>query len=124
MYADNQRRSASQRVNDEFLRRMMGGNLTPSPKAERSEQPTASACAICSQGCERNDRPNMTDSCPTTLHAPSLAMVYSPRQCWRNVLSPEEGLKKGSIFEELVLPLEADGRGGINCRGTEVRTRK
>lgn len=120
MYADNHRRSASQRVNDDFLRRMMGGELTS------NAEPTARAAER-----ENAERPKISvqeDDCPSTLHAPSLAMVYSPRQCWRNVLSPEEGLQQGSIFSELVLPFEPDGKSnsgcGCNIRGTEVRTRR
>ena len=46
-------------------------------------------------------------SCPTEIPAPALAMVYSPRQCWRKLLDPAEGLKQGTIFAELVLPFEA-----------------
>ena len=46
-------------------------------------------------------------SCPTEIHAPALAMVYCPRQCWRKLLDPAEGLKQGTIFAELVLPFEA-----------------
>ena len=46
-------------------------------------------------------------SCPTEIAAPALAMVYCPRQCWRKLLDPEEGLKHGTIFAELVLPFEA-----------------
>lgn len=52
-------------------------------------------------------------SCPTEIPAPALAMVYSPRQCWRKLLEPEDGLKHGTIFSELVLPFEAvPNRGG------------
>ncbi|MBQ9760993.1 MAG: spore coat associated protein CotJA [Clostridia bacterium] len=43
---------------------------------------------------------------------PSLAMVYSPIQGWQNLLSPAEGLAEGSIFTELIKPLEV---GGANC---------
>ncbi len=46
-------------------------------------------------------------SCPTEIHAPALAMVYCPRQCWRKLLDPAEGLKQGTIFAELIFPLEA-----------------
>ena len=35
-----------------------------------------------------------------------LAMVYVPRQSWRNLYSPEAGLERGTIFEELDKPLE------------------
>lgn len=126
MYADNHRRSASQRVNDAFLRRMTGGELTshaepavPTLQAVRSDH---------SESAKRAEATEQTTDCPTTVHAPSLAMVYSPRQCFRNVLSPEEGLRQGTIFSELVLPFEPYGTGsngcGCNSRETEVRTRR
>lgn len=44
--------------------------------------------------------------CPTHVHAPSLAMVYAPRQCWKNLLDPASALDNGSLFAELILPLE------------------
>lgn len=120
MYADNHRRSASQRVNDDFLRRMTGGEMTSN--AEQTAQ------ASHTERGEQRESGEREGNCPTTVHAPSLAMVYSPRQCWRNVLSPEEGLHRGSIFSELVLPFEPSDNGssgcGCNSRGTEVRTRR
>ncbi len=126
MYADNHRRSASQRVNDEFLRRMTGGELTSN--AEQSVQASLGACLGKSESAKYRDSAERESDCPTTVPAPSLAMVYSPRQCWRNVLSPEEGLRQGSIFSDLVLPFEPYGNGGNGCgcnsRGTEVRTRR
>ena len=41
--------------------------------------------------------PSMVDSLP-------LAMVYAPRQKWRNAYSPEEALSRGTLFAELDLP--------------------
>ena len=38
--------------------------------------------------------------------AVQLAMVYSPFHCWRMLYSPEEALKRGTLFEELYKPLE------------------
>ena len=35
-----------------------------------------------------------------------LAMAYLPMQCWRKLYSPDYGLTRGTIFEELDLPLE------------------
>ena len=35
-----------------------------------------------------------------------LAMAYVPMQCWRMLYSPDYGLTRGTIFEELDLPLE------------------
>ena len=37
---------------------------------------------------------------------PQLAMVYSPIQNWRMLLTPEAALEKGTLFEELYKPLE------------------
>ena len=34
-----------------------------------------------------------------------LAMVYSPYQSWRMLLSPEDALANGTLFEELYKPL-------------------
>ena len=59
-------------------------------------------------------------TCPTTLHAPSLAMVYSPKQCWRNLFDPTTGLSRGTIFAELSMPLEVVSHNG--CK--EVRNRR
>ena len=36
----------------------------------------------------------------------SLAMVYSPYQCFRMTYSPENALMHGTLFEELYKPLE------------------
>ena len=35
-----------------------------------------------------------------------LAMAHVPMQCWRMLYSPDYGLARGTIFEELDLPLE------------------
>lgn len=35
----------------------------------------------------------------------SLAMVYSPYQCFRMTYSPEDALMHGTLFEELYKPL-------------------
>lgn len=45
------------------------------------------------------------------LAAPSLAMVYSPRQTFRGLYNPQEALSRGTLFEELDKPLLA-GKGG------------
>ncbi|MBQ8431459.1 MAG: spore coat associated protein CotJA [Clostridia bacterium] len=109
MYSDTHSRSARRRTNDEFLRHMVGGNLTgnsspvcnPTPRTSQSRNGTA---------CNGSDA-NAPGECPVTLSAPSLAMVYSPRQCWRNLLDPHSTLENGSLFAELVLPLEVVGNG-------------
>jgi hypothetical protein len=47
-------------------------------------------------------------------------MVYCPRQCWRKLFDPEDGLKHGTIFAELVLPFE----GAPNKCGKESCARR
>lgn len=154
MYSEIDRRASAQRANDEFLRRMLGGELCGGAREamnqgvmEESARPTlppvnnGTACdgserghggcgraesdgheGGCGRGgCNGGGNGDGTDrGCPKHVHAPALAMVYAPRQCWQNVLDPMSGLAHGSIFAELVLPFEGD-RG---CGEKEVRTRK
>ena len=79
---------------------MMGECCEWTPQQARQEAPVRPEGGC---GCQKP----CNTSCPTEIAAPALAMVYSPRQCWRKLLDPEEGLKHGTIFAELVLPFEA-----------------
>ena len=45
---------------------------------------------------------NNTARCDDGLQ---LAMVYSPYQSWRMLLSPNDALANGTLFEELYKPL-------------------
>ena len=137
MYFENNRRAAENRADADFLRRMLGGELNGNGcGCERScdrecscnRTPAESRRGTAGMCCEwtpqtrqpqaRQELPTMPEngcgcqkpcntSCPTEIDAPALAMVYSPRQCWRKLLDPAEGLKQGTIFAELVLPFEA-----------------
>ena len=122
MYSDNSRRSATRRSNDEFLRRMVGGELIGNeiPVMNRVS-PTPERLGGTS--CNGNDT-NAPGECPVSIDAPSLAMVYSPRQCWRNLLDPEAALGNGSLFAELVMPLEVETGANGRLREMEVRGRK
>ena len=42
----------------------------------------------------------------------SLAMVYSPRQYWRDAYTPAEALDRGTLFMELDKPLTGVCTGG------------
>ena len=42
----------------------------------------------------------------------SLAMVYSPRQYWRDAYTPAEALDRGTLFKELDKPLTGVCGGG------------
>ena len=135
MYFENNRRAAESRADADFLRRMLGGELNgngccnhsrdrapldtrqgvgeccewtpqirhPQARQEMPFRPENGGC-----GCQKP----CNTSCPTEVHAPSLAMVYCPRQCWRKLFDPENGLKHGTIFAELVLPFEGYLKGG------------
>ena len=173
MYSDNQRRASASRANDEFLRRMVGGELTradvpvmnvetpPLPNrlglnngrangsvlenangglgngrrsvgdtrstpngriSRNNELPNNSRTRCDGTGVENGGAQNESGyggDCPTHIHAPALAMVYAPRQCWRNLLDPQSALENGTLFAELVLPLEV-GRGN-NTGETEAK---
>lgn len=130
MYSDDNKHMPEYRANDEFLRRMLGGELVggellrlPTEKLDRSEERyerrvdcrgnLVGADSTCGEKvtlermevCDRMD-------CPNEIHAPALAMVYSPKQCWRNLLDPRVGLEHGSIFAELILPFEGCPKKG------------
>lgn len=47
-------------------------------------------------------------SMPDVTVYPSLAMVYPPRQVWRNLYDPDVGLERGTIFCELDMPFSGD----------------
>ena len=144
MYSEIDRRASTRRANDEFLRRMLGGELCGGAReamnqgVEESPRPTLppvnneTACdgsergnGVCGRsgngGCNGGGNGDGADrGCPKHVHAPALAMVYAPRQCWQNLLDPMSGLEQGSIFAELILPLEAVRGSGEK----EVRTRR
>ena len=123
MYIESNRRAAESRADADFLRRMLGGELNTMPNNGMRNNTNAGRCCEWrpqarqelsehpENGCGCNSSPCNT-SCPTEIPAPSLAMVYCPRQCWRSLFSPEDGLKHGSIFAELVLPFEGRQIGG------------
>ena len=123
MYIESNRRAAESRADADFLRRMLGGELNTMPNNGMRNNTNAGRCCEWrpqarqempqrpERGCGCNSMPCDT-SCPTEVPAPSLAMVYCPRQCWRSLFSPEDGLKHGTIFAELVLPFEGRQLGG------------
>lgn len=92
--------SGSRRREDEMMRRMLfGGNGTrhsggmPVVPAMESVSDTA--------GDRDEDRCDLGNG---VGGACSLAMVYSPKQGWQDLFSPEEALRKGTLFRELAKP--------------------
>ena len=59
------------------------------------------------------ERREVTESCPesesATLSDKPLGYAYVPIQRWRMLYTPEQGLARGTVFEELDLPMEVYG---------------
>lgn len=129
MHSENSKNASQRRANDEFLRRMLGGELGMAEEGRRPSCPLPS-CRMGGAPTTRMPRrepsaPPCNDgdhahSCPRGIHAPALAMVYSPLQCWEGLLPPEKALKAGSQFSALILPLEA----GAKRKESEVCNRR
>ena len=66
----------------------------------------------------KNDNCNTQDNgqCRCNGHRP-IAMVYCEEQEWRKLFDIEIGLSKGTVFEELDLPLLATNCGKGGCLG-------
>ena len=100
---------SSHRAGDDFLRRMLNGELTE--KSNRMQMPTTGTRTSC--GCEereareRSAMPNC-NACPypPSPTMPSLAMVYSPEQAWRCLYECSAALHAGTLFQELDKPFE------------------
>ena len=64
------------------------------------------------KGMPKEER-NQTDVCHesdvATLYDKPLGYAYVPIQRWRMLYAPEQGLGRGTIFEELDMPMEVYG---------------
>ena len=49
------------------------------------------------------------ESAEATLHDKPLGYAYVPIQRWRMLYTPEHGLERGTLFEELDKPMEVYG---------------
>jgi hypothetical protein len=67
---------------------------------------------VACDGTPRGESGMGGESCPLYVKAPSLAMVYAPRQCWQNLLEPKAALAHGTLFADLALPFEAGKKFG------------
>ena len=112
MYSENNRRTATGRANDEFLRRMIGGELAHGVPLMNTNVPPRATLPDYSENktaCDgqprgENSAPMCNNNCPVQLHAPSLAMVYSPHQSFEELFSTEEALSHGTLFRKLNKP--------------------
>ncbi len=127
MYSEINRRSGMRRSDGEFLRRMLGGNLSgdalpaingsatlrndgnkPSPDAQKPVLPELDPNRPRCDGSDSESVKTPADEATGgRIPAPALAMVYAPKQRWTRLLTPEEGLKAGSLFADLIFPLES-----------------
>ena len=123
MYSERNRQPSRQRSDDAFLRRMIGGELT-GDRSFNTDGAVFDAELLNNVKTRCNGDTVKSrasyEECGDEAWAPSLAMVYSPKQCFRNLLDPSSALEHGSLFAELVMPFE----GGAKCMGTEVKTRR
>ena len=108
MYFENEKLRSRQRSNDEFFRRMNGEDFrlgmmgSDIPTFSRTDIPKRDE--IPKTTCKGT--PNSNAGAIGACQMPSLAMVYAPVQAWQGVLSPEDGLRQGSIFADLIKPFE------------------
>ena len=108
MYIDeNDNRTPRERIDDSFLRRMLGEN-------EHNRTPNG----MTGQGqlsCNP-DSPTVHDR--RLMNFP-LGMMYSPYQEWRHIYDTETALSRGTLFHELDMPWEVPaptiGKGGCCC---------
>lgn len=111
MYIDeNDNRTPRERVDDSFLRRMLGSTGEPTRPVTDGES-----------GCKRGDgypcNPSASADTRRLVNFP-LGMVYSPIQEWRNAYDVDTALERGTLFRELDMPWEVaapTGKGGCRC---------
>ena len=107
MYFSPNRKASLQRANDEYLRRSATAGGTPRddsvPTVSRPPEPVPPPAP---SPAPDNDQ---SAPCPASVCAPSLAMVYCPKQAFDDLYDVETALARGTLFGSLDLPFE--GRG-------------
>lgn len=106
----------------------MGNNCGCAQNGGRFDNTTAPACG-CGQCGNRNMQREKNQGscqksccennygCPCIEEMP-IAMAYVPCQQWRGVCSGAEGIRQGTIFEDLVKPF-VNTRCNCNCGGVK-----
>lgn len=77
--------------------------VSPNKNPQMREQNLASCNKSCYNQKIEDKGYNKCES-TDTLHDMPLAMCYVPWQTWKNVYDASNGLKKGTIFGELIYP--------------------
>ena len=111
MYIDeNDNRTPRERVDDSFLRRMLGNPGEPT-------RPVTDGRGGCASGDGHPCNPSASADTRRLVNFP-LGMVYSPVQEWRNAYDVDTALERGTLFRELDMPWEVaapSGKGGCRC---------
>ena len=109
MYIDeNDNRTPRERIDDSFLRRMLGEEKQ-SRDVSRGGNGSAKKLPCNPDGGRVNER---------LLVGFPLGMVYAPYQEWKKVYDVETALSRGTLFPELDKPWEIPaptGKGGRCC---------
>lgn len=113
-------RTAGWRSDDEFLRRMLGGNFSNRDLPVMSPSvgiPTPANLDRAGAETRNADNGSGTENGNENgcCRYPSLAMVYAPEQKWKNLTEPAKALKEGTLFCALVKPFE--GRSVYHGKG-------
>ena len=128
---ENDTRTPRDRINADFMRRMMElekeNELNEMNQLNRqnemnqlNRQNEMNQLTPRRQNTAENEMPNsQAEENFMPLERP-LAMVYSPRQSWRELYDPEMGFTKGTLFKELDKPFMGGG-GAENRRSGGMR---
>ncbi len=105
MFSVDDIRTPRDRVSDEFMRRLLEGDV------QQHRQETACGCNRADSSRNSADAPNCR-----MLEGQSLAMVYSPCHSWRGIYAPDMALRRGTMFKELDKPWGVENmKGGCGC---------
>lgn len=105
MFSVDDIRTPRDRVSDEFMRRLLEGDMQqPQHEAVRHHCcPDSNRRSTAAPNCRMPD-------------GRSLAMVYSPCQVWRGIYAPDMALRRGTMFKELDKPWGVENvKGGCGC---------
>jgi len=106
MNTKNENFTPRERVDAEFLEKLLRENDSEEmlPASAAPQMRTCDSCASRRTAPRRTPAPRNNNA---PCSAPSLAMVYSPKQEFTDLFEPEEGLWRGTIFMQLDKPLNA-----------------
>lgn len=75
-----------------------------------SYTPTVPRCDEAREGCRREECENSHAPLNTVENPTSIAMVFSPKQCFQNLYEPMKALSRGTLFADLDKPFKGSCR--------------